>query len=42
MATGKAFKEVEHALDDMAKSGYVDITNEPDTGIVVYRFGELV
>lgn len=42
MATGKAFKEVEHALDDMARSGYVDIDNDPQSGIVVYRFGELV
>ena len=41
MATGKAFKEVEHALDDMARSGYVDIDNDSDSGIVVYRFGEL-
>jgi hypothetical protein len=42
MATGKAFKEVEQALDDMARSGYVDIDNDADSGIIVYRFGELV
>jgi len=41
MATGKAFQEVEHALDDMARSGYVEIDNDLDSGIVVYRFGEL-
>lgn len=41
MATGKAFREVEAALDDMVRSGYVDVDNEPDTGVVVYRFGEL-
>ncbi len=41
MASGKTFKEVENALDDMAKSGYVGIDNDPDTGAVVYVFGEL-
>jgi hypothetical protein len=41
MATGKNFHDVESALDDMVRSGYVDVDNDPDTGIVVYRFGEL-
>lgn len=41
LATGKGFHDVEHALDDMVKSGYVDIDNDPDSGIVLYRFGEL-
>jgi len=41
MATGKSFKEVEKALDDMAKSGYVDIDNDADSGAVIYVFGEL-
>jgi hypothetical protein len=41
MASGKSFKEVEKALDDMAKSGYVDIDNDAGTGAVVYVFGEL-
>jgi TM2 domain-containing membrane protein YozV len=41
MLTGRGFKEVEQVLDDMVASGYVDIDNEPDSGIVVYRFGEL-
>jgi hypothetical protein len=41
MATGRPFREVEDALDEMVRSGYVDIGNDPDSGIVVYRFGEL-
>lgn len=42
MATGKTFEEVEHALDEMVKSGYVDVTNDDNTGVVVYNFGQLV
>lgn len=41
MATGKSFEEVEQALDQMAKSGYVGIDNDEQTGIVVYVFGQL-
>lgn len=41
MATGKAFKAVETALDEMSRSGYVGIDNDADTGAVVYTFGEL-
>ena len=41
LATGKNFGDVEHALDDMVKSGYVAIDNDPDSGIVLYRFGEI-
>lgn len=41
MATGKTFKEVEDMLDEMAKSGYVGIGNDDNTGAVVYTFGEL-
>lgn len=41
MATGKTFEEVESALDAMARSGYVDVTNDDDTGVVVYNFGQL-
>lgn len=41
MATGKTFEEVEHVLDDMVKSGYVDVTNDDNTGVVVYNFGQL-
>lgn len=39
--TGLGFDEVEQLLSDMAKSGYVDIDNHPQTGVVVYRFDEL-
>jgi TM2 domain-containing membrane protein YozV len=41
LATGKPFAEVESELDSMAKSGYVDITNDEKTGMVVYNFGQL-
>ncbi|NVB40351.1 TM2 domain-containing protein [Pseudenhygromyxa sp. WMMC2535] len=41
MATGKEFTEVEAMLDDMARSGYVGIDNHPETGAVVYTFGDL-
>ena len=38
MASGRSFKDVEKALDDMAISGYVDIDNDPKSGAVVYTF----
>jgi TM2 domain-containing membrane protein YozV len=41
MATGKTFEEVEQALDEMVRSGYVDVTNDENTGVVVYNFGQL-
>lgn len=41
MATGKSFEQVEQALDEMVKSGYVDVTNDEKTGVVVYDFGQL-
>lgn len=41
MATGRPFEEVEAALDQMAKSGYVGIDNDPKTGAVIYTFGQL-
>jgi hypothetical protein len=41
MATGRPFDVVEAELDAMAKSGYVGISNDPDTGMVVYTFGQL-
>lgn len=41
MATGKNFREVEQELDEMVKSGYVTIDNDPTTGIIVYDFGPL-
>lgn len=41
LATGKSFAEVEAALDEMARSGYVGIDNDPDSGVVIYTFREL-
>jgi hypothetical protein len=41
MATGKTFEEVERALDEMVRSGYVDVTNDENTGVVIYNFGQL-
>jgi TM2 domain-containing membrane protein YozV len=41
MATGLGFIEVEALLKEMLKSGYVDIGNDPETGVVTYEFKEL-
>ncbi|WP_413166534.1 TM2 domain-containing protein [Capilliphycus salinus ALCB114379] len=41
MATGASFQEVENVLNQMLKSGYVGIGNDPETGIVLYDFYEL-
>lgn len=41
LATGKPFAEIERELDEMVKSGYVDITNDEKTGMIVYNFGQL-
>ncbi len=40
-ATGASFAEVEAALKEMFKSGYVRIDNDPITGAVTYYFDEL-
>ena len=40
-ATGMSFDEVEELLTDMLESGYVDVDNHPETGVVLYRFTEL-
>jgi TM2 domain-containing membrane protein YozV len=40
-ATGASFVEVETALREMLKSGYVRIDNDPVTGAVTYHFHEL-
>lgn len=42
LATGRTFEEVEKVLNGMADKGYVDVDNAPGTGVVVYRFPELV
>jgi hypothetical protein len=41
LATGRDFTEVEKALDEMLKSGFVGIDNDPVTGHVVYHFPQL-
>ncbi len=40
-ATGSSFPEVEAALTEMLKSGYVRIDNDPVTGAVTYHFHEI-
>ena len=39
--TGVSFEEVEKTLKKMLKQGYVEIDNDPKTGIVIYDFWEL-
>ena len=41
MATGLPFRRVERALQEMLASGYVDVGNDPESGVVRYRFPEL-
>jgi hypothetical protein len=41
LATGRDFAEVEKALDEMLKSGFVGVDNDPVTGHVVYHFPQL-
>lgn len=40
-ATGLSFQRAESVLRDMVASGYVDVDNEPESGVVLYRFPEL-
>lgn len=40
-ATGLSFSDVEKVLRQMVVEGYVDVDNEPHTGVVIYRFPEL-
>lgn len=40
-ATGASFAEVEAVLQEMYKSGYVKMDNDPVTGAVTYHFHEL-
>lgn len=41
IATEASFAEVEATLLHMVKTGYVEITNDPETGVVLYEFKEL-
>ena len=40
-ATGASFEAVEKTLNELLETGYVDIDNRPDSGLIVYRFTEL-
>ena len=42
METGRSFEDIEAELKTMVKSGYADVTNRPDSGVVVYEFPELM
>ncbi|MDE2974807.1 MAG: TM2 domain-containing protein [Gemmatimonadota bacterium] len=42
LATGRTFEQVEKTLNEMADKGYVDVDNAPGTGVIVYRFPDLV
>jgi TM2 domain-containing membrane protein YozV len=41
IAVGLEFAEIEAALRQMVKSGYVSVDNDPVTGVVTYYFNEL-
>lgn len=41
MLTGYSFQEAEQLLRGMVASGYVDVGNEPESGVIVYYFPEL-
>lgn len=41
METGASFAEVEATLMQMVRAGYVEITNDLKTGVVIYEFKEL-
>lgn len=41
MITGFSFAEAEQVLREMVASGYVDVGNEPESGVIVYYFPEL-
>ncbi|NEP61297.1 MAG: TM2 domain-containing protein [Symploca sp. SIO2G7] len=40
--TGQSFETIEQELKAMVKSGYADVTNQPESGVVVYEFPELM
>jgi TM2 domain-containing membrane protein YozV len=42
VATGLTFEQVEEILREMVAKGYVDVDNAPNSGVVVYRFPELL
>ena len=42
METAESFEAIEACLRDMVQAGYVDMDNEPGSGVIVYVFPELV
>ncbi len=42
LETGQSFETIEAELTTMVKSGYADVNNRPDSGVVVYEFPELM
>ncbi|MEA5464279.1 TM2 domain-containing protein [Leptothoe sp. PORK10 BA2] len=42
METGQSFETIENELKSMVKSGYADVSNRPDSGVVIYEFPELM
>ena len=42
METGESFAKVERGLRKMVTAGHIDVDNEPDSGVIVYLFPELV
>jgi len=41
MDTETGFAEVQAILKDLLRTGYVEVNNDPETGVVVYEFKEL-
>jgi TM2 domain-containing membrane protein YozV len=41
IATGLSFFQVEEMLQEMLRTGYVEISNDSETGVVVYDFKEM-
>lgn len=41
MATGLGFSTIESLLQGLVRTGYVEVGNHPETGVVVYEFKEL-
>ena len=41
MATGLGFATIEALLQGLVRTGYVEVGNDPETGVVVYEFKEL-
>ena len=41
MDTSASFDDVHECLNGMVEEGYADVGNAPDSGVVVYTFGEL-